>query len=211
MSWIDPAFTNFNLLGWPVNDDHPMADVKDGQDLVLAVYDALASSPQWDRCLLVVVYDENGGFYNHVPPPPAADDDPEMFGRYGVRVPAIIVSPWTERRTVSHTLFDHTSIIKTILQRFSPGPAIRCPGEQNGPGWAWARNTRARAWPRPATSGNCSPAPRRAPPRHGMPSCGRPRPGPTEPKPGSPGPVRKNQATTRSTTCREASLPRLTS
>jgi phospholipase C len=121
VSWIDPAFTNFNPLGFPVNDDHPPADIKDGQDLVLAVYDALASSPQWDRSLLVVVYDENGGFYDHVPPPQAADDQPEMFGRYGVRVPAIIVSPWIEPRTVSHTLFDHTSIIKTILLRFCPG------------------------------------------------------------------------------------------
>ena len=45
---------------------------------------------------------------------------PQMFGRYGVRVPAIIVSPWIEPRTVSHTLFDHTSIIKTILLRFCP-------------------------------------------------------------------------------------------
>ena len=43
-----------------------------------------------------------------------------MFGKYGVRVPAIIVSPWIEPRTVSHTLFDHTSIIKTILSRFCP-------------------------------------------------------------------------------------------
>lgn len=98
----------------------PPADIKDGQDLVLAVYDALASSPQWDRSLLVVVYDENGGFYDHVAPPQAADDKPDMFGRYGVRVPAIIVSPWTEPGAVSHTLFDHTSIIKTILSRFCP-------------------------------------------------------------------------------------------
>jgi phospholipase C len=97
-----------------------MADIKDGQDLVLAVYDALAASPQWDRSLLVIVYDEHGGFYDHVSPPPAADDEPEMFGSYGVRVPAIIVSPWVEPRTVSHTLFDHTSIIKTILLRFCP-------------------------------------------------------------------------------------------
>ena len=133
VSWIDPAFTNFNPLGWPVNDDHPMADVKDGQDLVLAVYDALASSPQWNRCLLVIVYDENGGFYDHVPPPPAGDDDPEMFGRYGVRVPAIIVSPWTEPRTVSHTLFDHTSIIKTILQRFCPGACDPLSGRAKRP------------------------------------------------------------------------------
>ena len=121
VSWIDPAFTNFNPLGFPVNDDHPPADVKDGQDLVLAVYDALAASPQWETSLLIIVYDEHGGFYDHVPPPAAADDEPEMFGRYGVRVPAIIVSPWIEPRTVSSTLFDHTSIIKTILLRFCPG------------------------------------------------------------------------------------------
>jgi phospholipase C len=120
VSWIDPAFTNFNPLGFPVNDDHPPADIKDGQDLVLAAYDALASSPQWETSLLVIVYDEHGGFYDHVPPPRAADDEPEMFGRYGVRVPAIIVSPWVEPRTVSSTVFDHTSIIKTILLRFCP-------------------------------------------------------------------------------------------
>jgi phospholipase C len=131
VSWIDPAFTNFNLLGFPVNDDHPPADIKDGQDLVLAVYDALAASPQWDRSLLVIVYDENGGFYDHVPPPQAADDEPEMFGKYGVRVPAIIVSPWIEPRTVSHTLFDHTSIIKTILSRFCP-KALNQPQQAKG-------------------------------------------------------------------------------
>jgi phospholipase C len=55
VSWIDPAFTNFNPLGFPVNDDHPPADVKDGQELVLAIYNALATSPEWDHSLLVVV------------------------------------------------------------------------------------------------------------------------------------------------------------
>jgi phospholipase C len=70
------------------------------------------------QTLLVIFYDEHGGFYDHVPPPEAADDDPKMFGRYGVRVPALIVSPWVQPRSVSHTLFDHTSIIKAILLRF---------------------------------------------------------------------------------------------
>ena len=50
--------------------------------------------------------------------PKPTDDDPQTFGRYGVRVPAMIVSPWVEPGSVSHTLFDHTSIIKTILLRF---------------------------------------------------------------------------------------------
>jgi phospholipase C len=53
-----------------------------------------------------------------VPPPAAEDDDPAQFGLYGLRVPAIVVSPWVPRGSVSHTVFDHTSIIKTILLRF---------------------------------------------------------------------------------------------
>jgi phospholipase C len=120
VAWIDPAFTNFNPLGFPVNDDHPLADIKDGQDLVLTVYDALAGGPAWERSMLLVVYDEHGGFFDHVPPPTAEDDQPEMFGSYGVRVPALVVSPWVEPATVSTTLFDHTSIAKTILLRFCP-------------------------------------------------------------------------------------------
>jgi phospholipase C len=120
VAWIDPAFTNFNPLGFPVNDDHPPADISDGQDLVLAVYDALAGSPQWERSLLLIVYDEHGGFYDHVPPPTAEDDEPEIFGSCGVRVPAIVVSPWIDRAVVSSKVFDHTTIAKTILLRFCP-------------------------------------------------------------------------------------------
>jgi Phosphoesterase family len=69
--------------------------------------------------MLVITYDEHGGFYDHVPPPRnPPDDDPRHFSRYGVRVPAIVVSPWVGRKSFSHELFDHTSIIKTILLRF---------------------------------------------------------------------------------------------
>jgi phospholipase C len=72
------------------------------------------------------------GFFDHVPPPGAPDEDPQMFGRYGVGVPALIVSPWAESRVVSHTLFDHTSIIKTILLRFCPD-ALEEPNGHHGP------------------------------------------------------------------------------
>ncbi len=118
VSWIDPNFYDLNLVGSPSNDDHPPSDVFEGQELVFRVYNALASGPKWDKTLLIVVYDEHGGFHDHVAPPAAPDDDPVNFGRYGVRVPALIASPWVPRGAVSHTLFDHTSIIKTILQRF---------------------------------------------------------------------------------------------
>jgi phospholipase C len=120
VAWIDPNFSNFDPIGFRPNDDHVPADITDGQDLVLAVYHALATSPHWERTLLIVFYDEHGGFFDHVAPPEAPDDHPETFGRYGVRVPALIVSPWIEPGVVSHTLLDHTSIMKTILLRFCP-------------------------------------------------------------------------------------------
>jgi phospholipase C len=91
-----------------------------GQQLVLAVYRALAASPAWPRSLLVIVYDEHGGLYDHVEPGsvgPAPDDDPR-FRSYGVRVPALVISPWSQSGFVSSTVFDHASIIKTILLRF---------------------------------------------------------------------------------------------
>ena len=108
------------LISPPSNDDHPPSDVSLGQALVLKVYDALASSPKWAKTLLVITYDEHGGFFDHVPPPlDPPDDDPKVFSRYGVRVPTIVVSPLVGRRSFSHEVFDHTSIIKTILLRFA--------------------------------------------------------------------------------------------
>jgi len=98
---------------------------------VLAVYHALAAGPQWEKTMLVIFYDEHGGFYDHVTPPAAPDDSQRMFGRYGVRVPALVVSPWIEPGTASATVFDHISIIKTILLRFAPD-ALSQPGQHRG-------------------------------------------------------------------------------
>lgn len=116
VSWIDPNFASIGSLS-NANDDHAPADLRAGQTLVNEIYQALLNSPAWEKVLLIIVYDEHGGFYDHVPPPFAVDDAPN-FRRYGCRVPAFIVSPWVKRSGVSHTLFDHTSIIKTILLRF---------------------------------------------------------------------------------------------
>src|SRR4029450_13026408 len=118
VSWIDPNFVDFNLFG-PAgsNDDHPPSDVKAGQKLVLSLYTALASSPKWPKTLPVITYDEHGGFFDHVGPPAAKDDSP-AFRSYGPRVPALVISPWIPRGTVSSELFDHTSIIKALLLRF---------------------------------------------------------------------------------------------
>jgi len=128
VSWIDPDFGIVVYPG-PPNDDHPPHDMRHCQNLVSNVYNALLDGPNWSQTLLIVVYDEHGGFYDHVSPRDfnPADDDPD-FAKYGVRVPAFLISPWVGKGSVfgketnglqpPTVVFDHTSILKTILKRF---------------------------------------------------------------------------------------------
>jgi phospholipase C len=112
--WIDPGFT--------YNDDHPPHHPGLGQELIAIVYEALARSPQWDRCLLVITYDEHGGFYDHVAPPTTDDDHAdEGFDQLGFRVPTLLVGPYV-RKGVDHTVYDHTSWIKFVCERFGIEP-----------------------------------------------------------------------------------------
>ena len=128
VSWIDPNFVDLSFGPEGSNDDHPPSDLRAGQQLVLDAFHAVVRSPAWPKTLLIITYDEHGGFYDHVPPPEAEDDaaDP-AFHRLGPRVPAIVVSPFVGTATVSKTVFDHTSIIKTILARFCRSPDGRVP------------------------------------------------------------------------------------
>jgi phospholipase C len=112
------------------NSQHPDYDVAAGEQFILAVYQALHASPQWNSTLLVVTYDEHGGCYDHVPPPAGAtppDNTAGEFGfdfkRFGVRVPAVLVSPLIAAGTVlrapdGSAPFDHTTILKTVERRW---------------------------------------------------------------------------------------------
>ena len=135
VTWIDPDF-GIAVYPGPPNDDHPPHDMRHCQNLVSNVYNALLASPNWSRTLLIVTYDEHGGYYDHVSPRDfnAVDSDPE-FAKYGVRVPAFLISPWVAKQaaygSATHGLqpdelvFDHTSTLRTILRRFcSVGGAV---------------------------------------------------------------------------------------
>ncbi|MDP2315153.1 MAG: alkaline phosphatase family protein [Pseudomonadota bacterium] len=112
--WIDPGFT--------YNDDHPPHHPGLGQEFIAMVYEALARSPQWGRCLLVITYDEHGGFYDHVAPPTTADDlAADGFDQMGFRVPTLLIGPYV-RPGVEHTTFDHTSWIKYVCERHGIDP-----------------------------------------------------------------------------------------
>jgi phospholipase C len=112
------------------NSQHPNYDVALGEQFILDVYQAVRNGPAWDSTLLVVTYDEHGGCYDHVAPPSGAtppDDTPGEYGfdftRFGLRVPTVLVSPLIPAGTVFRvpegtTPFDHTSILKTVEQRW---------------------------------------------------------------------------------------------
>jgi len=106
---------------WLMNDDHPSHDIRQGQALIASVVRAMAASPQWNKCMVIVTYDEHGGFYDHVPPPAVEDEFPE-FGRLGFRVPSLVIGPTVRRSAAINTVFDHSSIIATLTKRFGLEP-----------------------------------------------------------------------------------------
>jgi len=107
------------------SSQHPMDTAVRGDKLIQQVYEAIRTSPLWGSSLLVIVYDEHGGFYDSVEPPAATPPGDSTaaskrckygftFNQYGVRVPAVIVSPWIPAQTVSDTVYDHSSIPATL-------------------------------------------------------------------------------------------------
>ena len=113
------------------NSQHHNYDVALGEQLIHDVYEALRAGPGWPGTLLVITYDEHGGCFDHVPPPwgavPPDNDAGEFsfgFDRFGVRVPTVLVSPLIAPGTVYRapaggTPLDHTSILKTVEQRWN--------------------------------------------------------------------------------------------
>jgi len=122
VSYVDP-----NILTG--TEENPQ-DLSLGEYFVSTVVDSLLKSPAWDRTLFVWTYDEHGGYYDHVPPPPAIPPDdippgitaanqPGGYDRYGFRVPTVVVSPYSKPHFVSHTVYDHTSVLKTIERKWN--------------------------------------------------------------------------------------------
>ncbi len=133
VSFVDPRFTL--LDNGDGNDDHPHADLRNGEAFLYQVYQAITSGPGWKNTVLVVNRDEWGGFFDTVPPPrviAANDLDTDLVdGRalLGCRVPVIVVSPFTRGKPatprINSQLYDHTSVLKLIEWRHGLPPLAR--------------------------------------------------------------------------------------
>jgi phospholipase C len=126
---IEPSYQDSPHLGSDhPNDNHPPLAVGFGEDFLRRTYEAVICNPdRWGNTLMIVYYDEHGGFYDHVPPPPIGYQIQgaalTQFDSLGVRIPGILISPWVSKNSVSHLLFDHTSVLQLLAEKFTPGAA----------------------------------------------------------------------------------------
>jgi phospholipase C len=132
-TFIEPSYGNVATDYKCGTSQHPQDDVTRGEMLMKCTYEAIRSSPLWNSSLLIITWDEHGGFYDHVPPPAAippgdqpGDDDNNQYGftfrQYGVRVPAIVISPLIPHNLIDHRPYDHASIPATLEACFGLSP-----------------------------------------------------------------------------------------
>ncbi|MDP9053090.1 MAG: alkaline phosphatase family protein [Acidobacteriota bacterium] len=154
-SFVEPNYTDHESASGAEQiacDQHPDHDVQHGEVFIAQVYNAIRQNPDlWKSTALLIVYDEHGGTYDHVPPPACVPDGFEatpdktgvpgltfQFDRLGVRVPAILVSPWIPKSTVvpgpedpAHArVFEHASIPATATSFFIGDYENRSPREK---------------------------------------------------------------------------------
>jgi len=136
-SFIEPNYNDHDGDGGAeiASDQHPDHNVQQGEIFMSQVYNSIFDNPDlWKSTALLIVYDEHGGIFDHVGPPNCTQDafsasaadtgtgEPFNFNRLGVRVPAILVSPWVAKGTVipgpnaGGRTFEHASIPATVMK-----------------------------------------------------------------------------------------------
>jgi phospholipase C len=145
-SFIEPNYSDHETNAGEeiANDQHPDHNVQAGELFIATVYQRIKENAAlWASTALLIVYDEHGGIYDHVPPPNCVPDQftasanatgtgaEFKFDRLGVRVPAILISPWIPKGTVVDRVFDHASIPATITKFFLWDYSPRSPRETN--------------------------------------------------------------------------------
>jgi phospholipase C len=127
-----PTFTSsFDLdIETSAQSEENPEDVQLGEQFVAGVVNAVLTGAAWQSTLLIWFYDEHGGYYDHVAPPAAVAPDaippdigpgdyPGGYNLYGIRVPAVVVSPYSKSNEVTDVVYDHTSVLATIENQWN--------------------------------------------------------------------------------------------
>jgi phospholipase C len=122
VSWVMPT-TN--------RGEHPPDDIGNGQAWVTKVVNAAMQGPDWLHTAIYVAWDDWGGFYDHVVPPSIDQNG------YGIRVPALMISPWARPGFIDHQTLSFDAYLKFIEDRFLNGARI----DPRTDGWPDSRPT----------------------------------------------------------------------
>ncbi len=109
VSWVAPS---------QADSEHPPASVHQGQAYVTAVINAAMESPDWDSTAIFLQWDDWGGFYDNVVPPSVDQDG------YGLRVPAMVISPYAKTAFVDHQTLSSDAYLKFIEDDFLGGSRL---------------------------------------------------------------------------------------
>jgi phospholipase C len=107
--WVTPS---------QADSEHPPASVHQGQAYVTAVINAAMKSPDWNSTAIFLQWDDWGGFYDHVVPPPVDQNG------YGLRVPAIVISPYAKQGYIDHQTLSSDAYLKFIEDDFLGGSRL---------------------------------------------------------------------------------------
>ena len=139
VAYIDPGFNSGRDEHPGLDDNAPGGSVQVGSEYVSTLINGLMQSSSWKDSVLILTFDEFGGFYEHVAPQktvspdgippqdlvpgdvcdPAYGTGPNCdFVYTGYRIPLIVISPFTKKNYVSHTVADYTAWLKLVETRF---------------------------------------------------------------------------------------------
>jgi phospholipase C len=135
---VEPSYASAPHIGSDrPNDNHPPVSMGFGEEFLRDVYDAVTANPaRWAETVMIITYDEHGGFFDHVEPPQIpytvrnSGQVVREFKSLGIRVPAIVVSPFAPLGGVIDATMDHTSVLQLLAERFTPGQPYSASVEQ---------------------------------------------------------------------------------
>jgi phospholipase C len=109
VSWIAPT---------QANSDHPPANLATGQAYVTNLINTIMRGPDWDSTAIFLAWDDWGGFYDHVVPPQVDQNG------YGLRVPALVISPYAKPGYIDHQTLSFDAYNKFIEDDFLGGARL---------------------------------------------------------------------------------------